>query len=125
MKKDIENREDIIKFVNVFYNKIKKNKILGYIFDDIIKINWEEHLPIMYSFWASILLGEKSFRGNPMKKHIELSEIAPMTEKEFSEWIRLFFNTIDELFEGNIANEAKNRAQNIARLMLSNIERRQ
>lgn len=125
MKKDIENREDIIKFVNVFYNKIKKNKILGYIFDDIIKINWEEHLPIMYSFWASILLGEKSFRGNPMKKHIELSEITPMTEKEFSEWIRLFFNTIDELFEGNIANEAKNRAQNIARLMLSNIERRQ
>ena len=58
MKKDIETREDIIKLVDVFYDKVKKNEILGYIFDDIAKIDWSKHLPVMYSFWASILLGE-------------------------------------------------------------------
>ena len=124
MKKDIETREDIIKLVDVFYDKVKKNEILGYIFDDIAKIDWSKHLPVMYSFWASILLGEKSFSGNPMKKHIDLAQIAPMTEVEFTEWIKVFFSTIDELFEGEVADEARARASNIARLMLVNIERR-
>lgn len=124
MKKDIQTKEDIIQLVNVFYDKVRKNDILGYIFDEVAKTNWVEHLPVMYSFWGSILLGEKSFSGNPMRKHIELAEITDMTEKEFSEWLKIFYATIDELFEGQTAEEAKARAQNIARLMLVNIERR-
>lgn len=124
MKKDIQTKEDIIQLVNVFYDKVRKNDILGYIFDEVAKTNWIEHLPVMYSFWGSILLGEKSFSGNPMKKHIELAEITDMTDKEFSEWLRIFYATIDELFEGQTAEEAKARAQNIARLMLVNIDRR-
>lgn len=124
MKKDIQTKEDIIQLVNVFYDKVRKNDILGYIFDEVAKTNWVEHLPVMYSFWGSILLGEKSFSGNPMKKHIELDEITDMTDKEFSEWLRIFYATIDELFEGQTAEEAKARAQNIARLMLVNIDRR-
>ena len=121
MKKDIENREDIILLVNTFYNSVKENKTLGYIFNDVAKIEWESHLPKMYSFWASLLLDEHSFSGNPMEKHIALSKITSMTETEFSEWILLFTNTVDALFEGETANEAKLRAGNIARLMLHKI----
>ena len=122
MKKDIENREDIILLVNTFYNSVKENKTLGYIFNDVAKIEWESHLPKMYSFWASLLLDEHSFSGNPMLKHIALSKITSMTETEFSEWILLFTNTVDALFEGETANEAKLRAGNIARLMLHKIQ---
>lgn len=82
----------------------------------------ESHLPKMYSFWASILLGEHSFSGNPMQKHIALSKQTAMTDKEFSEWLHLFVETVDELFLGEKANEAKLRAGNIARLMLHNIQ---
>ena len=122
MKKDIENREDIILLVNTFYNSVKENKTLGYIFNDIAKVDWQYHLPKMYSFWASLLLDEHSFSGNPMEKHIALSKITSMTETEFSEWILLFTNTVDALFEGETANEAKLRAGNIARLMLHKIQ---
>ena len=122
MKKDIETREDIELLVNSFYDKIKTNAILGHIFNDVAKINWEEHLPKMYSFWASLLLGEHSFSGNPMIKHVELSKLTAMTETEFSEWLLLFSQTLDDLFEGNRANEAKTRAANIARLMLHKIQ---
>ena len=122
MKKDIENREDIILLVNTFYNSVKENKTLGYIFNDVAKIEWESHLPKMYSFWASLLLAEHSFSGNPMEKHIALSKITSMTETEFSEWILLFTNTVDALFEGETANEVKLRAGNIARLMLHKIQ---
>jgi hemoglobin len=122
MKNDIQNRSDIELLVNTFYEKVRENKVLGYIFNDVAKINWESHLPKMYSFWASILLGEHSFSGNPMQKHIALSKITEMTDKEFSEWLYLFIETVDELFVGEKANEAKLRAGNIARLMLHNIQ---
>ncbi len=122
MKKDIENRHDIELLVNTFYNKVKTNKVIGHIFNDIAKVDWDTHLPKMYSFWASLLLGEHSFSDNPMQKHIELSKLTSMTETEFSEWLMLFTQTTDELFEGEKANEAKTRAANIARLMLHKIQ---
>ena len=122
MKSDITNRKDIELLVNTFYEKIRSNPVLGYIFDDVAKINWETHLPKMYSFWASILLGEHSFSGNPMQKHIALSKLTEITDKEFSEWLNLFTVTVDELFFGENSNEAKLRAGNIARLMLHNIQ---
>ncbi|MEQ9310158.1 MAG: group III truncated hemoglobin [Balneolaceae bacterium] len=122
MKSDITNRNDIELLVNTFYNRVRSNLLLRHIFEDVAKIDWEAHLPRMYSFWASILLGEHSFSGNPMKKHIALSKLTEMTDKEFSEWLQLFNQTVDELFFGEKANEAKLRAANIARLMLHKIQ---
>ncbi|MBK9639502.1 MAG: group III truncated hemoglobin [Bacteroidetes bacterium] len=122
MKKDIESREDVELLVNTFYDGIKVHNLLGPIFNVSANINWETHLPKMYSFWSSLLLGEQSFTGNPMATHIALSKSIPLTALEFSEWIELFNTTVDDLFEGEKANEAKIRAANIARLMLFKIE---
>jgi hemoglobin len=122
MKNDITNKPDIELLVNTFYDKVKTNKIIGHIFNDVAKVDWEHHLPKMYSFWASLLLGEHSFSGNPMQKHIALSKQTTMSEVEFSEWLSLFIQTTDELFEGEKAEEAKTRAANIARLMLHKIQ---
>lgn len=122
MKKDIETKNDIELLVNSFYDKVKTNEILGYIFNDITQVNWEMHLPRMYAFWASMLLNENSFTGNPMIKHIDLSKQTNLGKKEFSEWLLLFNETVDELFEGEIANEAKIRAAHISKLMLYKIE---
>lgn len=122
MKNDITNRPDIELLVNTFYDKVKTNKIIGHIFNDVAKVDWEHHLPKMYSFWASLLLGEHSFSGNPMQKLIALSKLTTMSEVEFSEWLSLFIQTTDELFEGEKAEEAKTRAANIARLMLHKIQ---
>jgi hemoglobin len=119
---DIQNRNDIETLINAFYAKVRVNRVIGHIFNDIAKVNWETHLPKMYSFWSSLLLGEQTYSGNPMIKHIALSKIASMTATEFSEWIRLFTETVDELFRGEKAKEAKLRAANIARLMLHKIQ---
>jgi hemoglobin len=122
MKNDIASRADIELLVNTFYDGIKIHKLLGPIFNVSANVNWETHLPKMYSFWSSLLIGEHSFSGNPMATHIALSKSIPLTALEFSEWIELFNATVDDLFEGEKANEAKIRAANIARLMLFKIE---
>ena len=120
--KDISSREDVELLVNTFYTKVKSNTLLGYIFNDVANVDWPHHLPKMYSFWSSILLGEQSYGGNPMKKHMELSTMTSLSDKEFSEWLILFNETVDELFYGEKADEAKTRAANIARLMLYKIQ---
>ena len=122
MKSDITNRRDIELLVDTFYEKVRKNPLLGHIFDDVAKVDWPSHLPKMYSFWASILLAEYSFSGNPMQKHIALSKMTEITDREFSEWLQLFTESVDSLFLGEKADEAKLRAGNIARLMLHNIQ---
>ncbi len=122
MKHDIIDREDVVLLVNSFYYKVQESPILGFIFNDIAKLNWDEHLPRMHSFWASALFNEQSFNGNPMRKHIALSKITPMTEVQFNEWLTLFYQTVDEHFIGRKADEAKARASNIARNFRRNIE---
>lgn len=122
MKKEIENFEDVKLLVDSFYGKVRDNNLLGFIFDDVAKVNWETHLPKMYDFWAGILLGERNFTGNPMLKHILLSRRTEMSEIQYAEWLSLFAATVDEHFEGPNAELAIERSKMIARNMLYRIK---
>ncbi|MFA6455909.1 MAG: group III truncated hemoglobin [Bacteroidota bacterium] len=117
MKKDILHRNDIVQLVDSFYDKVIEDSTIGPIFNDIAKVNWEHHLPIMYSFWSSILLNEATYTGNPMVKHVALSKQFPLTEEHFRVWLQLFHETVDEHFSGLKAEEAKMRAATIAQIM--------
>ena len=119
MKTDIRNRKDIEKLVNSFYNKIKSDSVIGYMFNDVAKVNWEQHLPIMYNFWENILFYTGNYNGSPMVVHKNLHEKSPMSPKLFKHWTKLFEETVNEFFEGPKAEEIKNRAQNIAAVLMS------
>lgn len=114
MIKDIQSREDIELLVDTFYGYVQSNAILEPIFNDVALVDWKEHLPKLYRFWASALIDEQSFRGNPMQVHLQLSLQTRMSKVEFDEWLTLFNSTVDELFVGETANEAKFRAARIA-----------
>lgn len=118
MKTDIRNRKDIEKLVNAFYDKIKTDEVIGYLFNDVAKVNWELHLPKMYDFWENILFYTANYEGNPMVKHKELHNKSTMTKAHFDHWTKLFSEAVDNLFEGPKAEEIKNRAMNIAMAMM-------
>lgn len=117
MKKDIANRDDIILLVNSFYEKVKKDQVIGYIFNDVAKVNWEKHLPVMYDFWENVIFFTGSYTGNPMTAHKQLHQKVPLNAEHFQEWIKLFTQTVDELFEGDKAELTKQRAISIATVM--------
>ena len=112
--KDIETREDIITVVNAFYDKVNKNEELSYFFNDVAQLDWDMHLPKMYDFWETILFHKPIFKGNPMRKHIILHQMAELKKENFDTWLGLFENTVDSLFKGEIANQMKIRATSIA-----------
>jgi len=117
MKNDINCREDIISLVDTFYNKVQKNNKIGPIFTEVAKVDWAHHLPKMYDFWESILFGKAIYKGNPMLTHFALNNKTPLKEAEFNTWKEIFFETVNELFEGQNAEIIKQKAQSIADLM--------
>lgn len=123
-KKDIENVADIKLLIDRFYEQVKQDDTIGYIFNDVARVNWEEHLPTMYSFWSTTLLGVGSYDSNPMEKHILLSKKTPLTSAHFERWLQLWTATIDSNFYGRKAEEAKSRGRSIADLMLLKISQR-
>jgi hemoglobin len=104
---DIVQREDVKVLVDRFYDKVKADPLLAPVFRHL---NWPHHLPIMYDFWSSMLLGDQTYRGNPLQKHLPLQ----IDKSHFSQWLALFKKTVDENFAGEKAEEVKMRAQSIA-----------
>ena len=45
MKTDIRNRKDIELLVDTFYDKIKTDAVIGFLFTEIAQVNWETHFP--------------------------------------------------------------------------------
>lgn len=111
VKHDILDLEDVKLLVNSFYSKVRENELLAPVFDDKIKEDqWPAHLDKMYRFWQTLLLGDHTYFGNPLMHHLRL----PVAKEHFSEWLRLFHETIGEHFTGEKAEEANLRAQKIA-----------
>ncbi|WOC52190.1 sec-independent protein translocase TatC [Bergeyella porcorum] len=118
----LETREDIELLVNTFYDKIKKDEAIGFFFNDIAKVNWNEHLPKMYQFWETLLFGQVSYKGNPMAAHFPINEIKAMEKHHFDHWLKVWTATVEELFTGTKAEMAIYKAQNISQLMAYKME---
>lgn len=112
-KKNITNRADVILLVDSFYDSVKKEELLGHVFNDVAKVNWETHLPKMYDFWEHILFQSGGYRGRPFPPHLEINNKEKITTAHFNKWLTLFHQTIDENFKGEKALELKQKSENL------------
>lgn len=114
LRTDIGNEDDVALLVHTFYAKVRADDLLGPIFEPIIKDNWAPHLNRMVDFWSTILLYTRKYKDDPMPKHLQL----PVEQRHFDRWLSLFNETLDALFAGEVAENAKLRAASIARIMM-------
>jgi hemoglobin len=108
--KDIRTEQDIRTLVDSFYERVNQDELLGPVFNDIAEVEWDRHLPIMYSFWSTMLFRTATYKGMPWPKHAPL----PVRKEHFERWLSLFCQTVDSLFEGPKARETKSFALSIA-----------
>lgn len=115
MKKDIKTREDVFLLVSTFYKKVRKDEQIGYFFNNAIK-NWDEHLERLTNFWESSLFLRGKYLGDPLVAHakVDKENNSTITEFHFGIWLNLWYETIDELFEGDYAQNAKRRARKMS-----------
>ncbi len=121
-KSDIATREDIDLLVRTFYKKIRAHDSLGPIFNSVIT-DWEEHLVKLVDFWQTNLLFEPHYKGNPVKAHLDVDRHfgGTIEQTHFGQWIQLWFEILDELFEGPKQHLAKERARNMSHMMFIRI----
>lgn len=117
-KKDIEGLPDITLLVDEFYARVREDELLGPVFHDRLRDHWEPHLVKMYAFWNAVLFGAVGYVGNPFGSHATL----PVNAAHFQQWLFLFNSTIDGLFDGPVANDAKRRGAIMAATFQSRIE---
>jgi hemoglobin len=122
MNPDITDRAGIERLINIFYEKARIDETIGFIFADVIPMDWEKHIPLIVDFWETILLDNPVYTKNAMEVHYDLNKKIPLQKEHFNSWVRLFTTTVDDLFEGKIAALAKTRAKSIAAVMLFKME---
>ena len=115
---DISSLGDIKLLVNAFYAKVEDDDLIGPIFNERMLGRWPEHLEKMYRFWQTILLEEHTYSGSPFPPHKQL----PINQAHFDRWMEIFTSTVDFLFVGKLAEEAKVRAANMAYMFNYKIE---
>lgn len=111
-KGDIRTIEDVRLLVDTFYGRARLDALVGPVFNDTIQDRWPEHLAKLYNFWQTILLGEHTYYGSPFIPHSGL----PIDKDHFNRWLELFHATLDELFIGPKADEAKQRSIMMAQM---------
>lgn len=117
MKRDIENRDDLLVLMEQFYKKLLADDSINYLFTDIAKIDLEHHLPVLVDFWDGILFQSDTYKKNAMQPHLDLHRKSPLQKHHFNTWLNYFTQTVDELFGGEKAFLAKERARSIATVM--------
>lgn len=119
MKKDISSLKDIQLLVDKFYETVRADPFIGSIFNSRLNGRWEMHHLKLYRFWHTILLRRPDYFGDPVPMHFNMN----IDEKHFDQWLKLWINTVDEYFEGEIAERAILRGRTIAASFLTKIKK--
>ena len=101
--RDINTREDIESLILAFYDQLLQIKDIKPIFDHL---DFPAHIPQIVHFWSFVLLDEPGYKTNVFEKHRHL----PIQLHQFDTWLATFTTTVDNLFSGEKAELAKQRA---------------
>jgi hemoglobin len=120
---DLDSREQIERFVDLFYARMLADEQLAPIFIDVAAIDLAVHLPHIKDYWCKLLLGEQAYRRHTMEIHRALHGKRPLQADDFSRWLALFTRTVDDFFAGERAERAKQVAAAIAANMQKSLPR--
>jgi len=123
VQEDKITNENIRRFVMNFYAKLINDDIVGPFFiaklgEDINSKLWETHLETIVEFWTSLAFGKPKYTGNLFLPHTQLGNLKRET---FEQWLKLFAETLDEVYIENISNKFKERSVIIAGNFMRNL----
>lgn len=113
-KQPLDSPEAVRHLVDSFYEKVQKDPFIGPVFTEVAQVDWSKHLPKMYAFWESIILGNNVFDGHPFRPHLIINQTYILTGDHFKRWLQLFSETLTENFIGETAEQVRQRATQIA-----------
>jgi hemoglobin len=117
------SRDNIYKMVMTFYahilgsNNSVSDVFISKLGDNLNSAIWKKHIELLTNFWATMILQEEGYDGNPVAKHIDM----PLNKESFSVWLDMFFEVIDDLYEKEAGAIFKQRAVNISQNFINKL----
>jgi hemoglobin len=116
---DIQNREDILRLVNSFYDHASLDPLLGPIFYPLTRSDhWPSHITRISYFWEALIFDRPVYNGNAFAPHAHMS----LDQHHFDRWINLFHAEIDAMFKGPNADKAKQKSVEISAIFLAKLK---
>lgn len=111
--------EDIARLVPRFYARVRRDAVLGPIFDNAID-DWPHHLGKLQAFWSSVMLTSGRYKGQPMVAH--LKHASHMTRENFDRWLTLWTEVTEEELGPQAAAAFQEKAGRIAESLQLGVE---
>jgi hemoglobin len=99
----------IDRMVRSFYERGLEDDVLGPIFRAAIH-DWDAHIPIVASFWSSMIHGTQRYQGNSFGVHTKLT----FEPHAFDRWIAVFESAANEALTPEDAAKAIRIARHMA-----------
>ncbi|MCV7192078.1 group III truncated hemoglobin [Mycolicibacterium brumae] len=106
-KSDIATRDDLYALLSAFYGLALVDDLLAGPFAEIRDQGLESHLPVMCDFWETMLFRERKYRRSALSVHRHVHSEHPLTSAHFIRWLTLWWATVDAMFAGPVAEQAK------------------
>jgi hemoglobin len=106
------DEEMIRRVVHAFYADIRRDDLLGPIFNGAIaQDQWPAHLAKLCDFWSGALLRTSRYAGRPLPPHLSIPGLG---EQHFRRWLGLFSVTVRQVCPQDAADLFMGRALRIA-----------
>ena len=99
---------DLHDLLTAFYATVSDDPLLG---DYFVGLDMSTHMPRIVAFWSTMLFHTGRYSGNAFRPHLNMPGL---TADHFARWVAVLERTVDERFEGEVAERITDFAHRIA-----------
>jgi hemoglobin len=111
---DLAGRADVELLLRRFYGRVLVDDVLAEPFAEVQVAGLDSHIPRMCDFWETVLFRAGRYRGSALHVHRHVHHRTPLSGRHFIRWLTTWNNTVDEMYSGPVAEQAKTQAARIA-----------
>lgn len=114
LRRDLADRGDIHALLSRFYGRVLVDDLLADPFTEVRDRGLAAHLPVMCDFWETVLFRAGRYQGSALRVHRDVHHQHPLNHRHFIRWLTVWLHTVDEMYQGPVAEQAKTQARRIA-----------
>lgn len=112
---DLADRADVEALLRRFYGTVLVDDILAEPFAEVREVTGlEAHIPVMTDFWETMLFHNHRYSGRVQDVHGQVHDRTELATSHFLRWLNTWYDTVDEMYAGPMAERAKRAAARIA-----------
>lgn len=110
---DLTDRADVEALLRRFYGRVLVDEVLADAFATL-RGGLDAHIPVMADFWETMLFRAGLYQRSALTVHREVHHRTPLSSVHFVRWLTTWTDTVDAMYRGPVAEQAKIQGTRIA-----------